>query len=324
MIIVKTPLRITLGGGGTDLPFFYKKKIGFCVTASIKNYTYIALTKTFHKNFIFKYSKIEKVKNIKDIDHKIFKAAYQKFDVKSYIEATSLADIPSGSGVGSSGSFSVGLCLALNEYLKKKKNYKKLIEDASQIEMTLNKFASGKQDQYAVSYPGVNGFEFKRNEEVLRKSILLDKKTKQNFEKRFILVYSNKTRKAKNLLTKQKNIFFEDKDLIKQYEKLKELGYESFQALKKKDLDTVGYILSKQDKIKNIINQSAHNKNINKIKDYCLNNGAINGRILGAGGGGFLLFYTKNRIDFLSALKRKKLKFLDIKLDEKGPVILKD
>jgi D-glycero-alpha-D-manno-heptose-7-phosphate kinase len=324
MIIVKTPLRITLGGGGTDLPFFYKKKVGFCVTASIKNYTYVALTKTFHKNFIFKYSKIEKVKNIKDIDHKIFKAAYQKFDVKSYIEATSLADIPSGSGVGSSGSFSVGLCLALNEYLKKKKNYKKLIEDASQIEMTLNKFASGKQDQYAVSYPGVNGFEFKRNDEVLRKSILLDKKTKQNFEKRFILVYSNKTRKAKNLLTKQKNIFFEDKDLIKQYEKLKELGYESFQALKKKDLDTVGYILSKQDKIKNIINQSAHNKNINKIKDYCLNNGAINGRILGAGGGGFLLFYTKNRIDFLSALKRKKLKFLDIKLDEKGPVILKD
>lgn len=323
MILVKTPLRITLGGGGTDLPFYYKKKNGFCVTASIKYYTYITITKTFHKNYILKYSINENVKKINDIEHKIFKDIYKQFKVNQFIETTSLADIPSGTGLGSSASFTVGLCVALNKYFKRNMTLLEITKLACQREMFLTNHLTGKQDQYAVSNHGINAFEFYKNEKVKKKTIKLNDNTKKKFEERFVLVFSNHTRSTSSVLDQQKKFFIKNKKLIKYYDGLKNLGYQSYLALKNNDLDLVGEILNDQWKIKKSINKYGYNSEIEDIYNFCIKNGASAGRLLGAGNGGFFIFYTKNKKLFSKILLKNKLKMLDIKLSSEGPKIIK-
>lgn len=322
MILVRTPLRITLGGGGTDLPFYYKKKDGFCVTAAIQKYTYVTLSETFYNYFILKYSKNEKVKKIKDIKHLMFKEIFNYFKVNKYIEATSLADIPSGTGMGSSASFIIGLCLALNKKFNKLTKFSEIIDLACKKEMLINNFTTGKQDQYAVAHPGINAFTFYKNDEVKRKEITLKNKTLKDFEKNFILVYSDISRSANKILNSQKKKFLANKHILKQYDTLKQLGYASYNALCNNDLDTVADILNTQADIKNRINRKNINSPIEEIRQACLSNGAKAGRVIGAGGGGFILFYTKNSHRFKYFLKKKGLKFLNIKIDRVGPKII--
>lgn len=322
MIIAKTPLRITLGGGGTDLPFYYRKKNGFCVAASIQKYTYVTLSNTFYDYFILKYSRTEKVKTVEKIKHVIFREIYKHFQIKGYLEATSLADIPSGTGMGSSASFIISLCLALSKKLNRSIDVKKIVEMACNKEMEINNFTTGKQDQYGVAYPGINAFTFYKNDKVKIQKIKLSLKMRNKFENRFLLVYSNKTRSAKKILSYQKKNFQINKNIISHYDALKKLGYDSYKALQKNDLDTVGDILNFQSTIKNNLNKSNIIKPIEEIKKSCLLNGAQAGRVLGAGGGGFIIFYTKDREKFTRFLKKKKLKIINIKLENKGPHLL--
>lgn len=322
MILVKTPLRITLGGGGTDLPYYYKKRGGFCVTASIKYYTYISINDTFHKNYILKYSITENVKKINKIKHNIFRDIYTQFKVNKFIETTSLADIPSGTGLGSSASFTVGLCLALNKYFNKKLTLAEITKLACEREIFLTKGSTGKQDQYAVSNPGINAFEFLKTGQVKKKKINLSIETKKKFENRFVLVFSNYTRNTSIVLNKQKKLFQNSKNLIKSYDDLKSLGYQSFTALKKNDLDLVGEILNEQWKIKKNINKYNSNTEINDIYNFCMQNGALAGRLLGAGNGGFFIFYTKNKRFFSKKLLKHNLKMIDVNLSDEGPKII--
>jgi len=322
MIIARTPLRITLGGGGTDLPFYYKNNEGFCVSASVKYYTYVTLSKTFYNYFILKYSKSEKVKNIGNIKHSTFKEIYKHFKVKDYLEATSLADIPSGTGMGSSSSFTISLCLALNRHLNKRLNLNQIISLACSSEMKITHSNTGKQDPYGVSYPGFNAFVFHKDDSVSRKKIKVSKFFLKQIEDRFVLVYSNFSRSSKKILASQKETYLANKSTMLYYDKLKELGYQSFKALKESDIESIGYILNEQAMIKNIINKNKINSELENLRKLCLANGALGGRILGAGAGGFFLFCTKDKNKFKTFLHKKDIKSFDIEIDDKGPIIL--
>lgn len=322
MIIARTPLRITLGGGGTDLPFYYRKNTGFCVTASVKYYTYVSLSKTFYNYFLLKYSKFEKVKNIDNIKHPIFKEIFGKFKLKNYLEATSLADVPSGTGMGSSASFTISLCLALNEHLHTKLNLNKIIELAINSEMKITDFNTGKQDQFGVSFPGINTFTFHPDETVTRKKITISKSFEKLINNNLLLVYSNINRSSKKILSNQKNIYIKNKNLHTYYHNLKNLGYKASDAIINQNLDSLGHIFNEQAEIKNIINQNKMDLKLEKFRLACLQNGASGGRILGAGGGGFFLFYTKDKNKFKFFLKKKNFKTLDVEIENTGPVIL--
>ena len=246
MIIVRSPLRITLGGGGTDLPSFYSKFNGFVISAAIDKYVYVTLTRPFHSGVYLKYSKIEKLKNINKIKHPIIREVLKEEKLNNYpVEITTLADIPSGTGLGSSGSFTVALIKSLYYQQQKIITPKDLAEKACNIEINKLKEPSGKQDQYIASFGGVNCFTFKKNNDVSIDRLIISRQHLETLESNLLLFYTGFSRRSKTILRKQKKLSDQNNyEMIKNLQKIKEIGQKTKKLLEMGDFENFANILN--------------------------------------------------------------------------------
>ena len=320
MIITKTPFRISLCGGGSDLPAYYKKNGGAVISTTINKYMYITSHPSFDKDVTtLKYSKIEKVKNIDDIKHPIFKECLKYENIEG-LEITSIADVPQNTGLGSSSSFTVGLLYNLKSHKKEVISKEDLANLA--CEMEINKVGSpiGKQDQYAASYGGFNFYEFKKDGSVKVEPVIISKKALKDLERNLILLYVGGEHDSSIILTEQsKNITETDKE--KGQMRIVELTYELKEELKKDNIDFVGEALHENWLIKQTLASGITNKKFDDLYEKALKNGATGGKILGAGGRGFFLFYVplKKQKDFLKKMELPEMKF---KFESSGSTVI--
>ena len=319
MIITRSPLRISIGGGGTDLSSYYKENEGFLISAAIDKYVYVTITKPFKPGVYLKYSKIEKKNKIVDIDHKIIKEVLKKELKENRVEITTLTDIPAKTGLGSSGSFSTALIKAIYSYNQKTLDKRELAEEACDIEINKLKQPSGKQDQYISVFGGISEFKINKKGFVKVKNLKISNDTVLDLEDNLLLFFTGFSRNSSLILKEQNNKTIQNnKDIIKNLDFVKDLCFEIKQSLIKGDCKEFGKLMHThwQNKLKRSKNMS--NSTINNIYDFALKNGAAGGKLIGAGGGGFLLFYTKSPSRLRKAMKNKKLEEVKFKFDFEG------
>ena len=324
MIIVKTPFRVSFFGGGTDLKSFYSLEDGCVISSTIDKYVYILVKR--QKGIIEKKYKInwkinEYIDNIEDIKHPIIRETLKYFNIKYPVEIASFADIPASTGLGSSSAFAVGLVHALLLLEKKPISKKKIANIAATIEIDILKRSIGKQDHYASSYGGFNSYTFKNNENVIVKSLKINKKVFSMLENNLIMLYTGIKRDAHKVLKRQHNT-----KNIKAYRDLKKLKKFCLNFLnlynKKNFFFSFGKNLDDYWSIKKNISKGISNNIIDKYYKIAKNNGATGGKILGAGGGGFLLFYASKKKHKKIILSLKKLKKLDFKFSHTGTEVI--
>ena len=321
MIIAKSPLRISLGGGGTDLPSYYKVRGGKLIAAAINKHVYISIAQTFNKKFILKYSKLEETTNLKSLKHPIFREVLKLLEIKTPLNISSHADIPSGTGLGSSGSFTVSLIKALYEFKKKKISSEKLAQLACKIEIDILNEPIGKQDQYIAAYGGLKEFTFRKNGSVEVRNLKI--KNLEKLEKNLLIFFTGYTRNASSILsTQNKKTKCFDKDMIRNLDEIKEMGIFSKSALLRGNFIEYGNILNEHWKLKKKRSNLMSNKKINYLYDYAIRNGAIGGKLIGAGGGGFLMFYSNNKKKLEKSFLSKGILKMNYKFDMRGTEIL--
>lgn len=306
MIISKTPLRISFVGGGSDIESFYLKSAGAVVSTAIDKYIYITVNKKFDNHIRVSYSKTEEVKQVDEIEHKLVKEILKFHKIKGGVEITSIADIPSrGTGMGSSSSFGVGLLHCLYAYKSKYVSAERLAEESSYIEVKRCSEPIGKQDHYNAAFGGFNFIQFNNDGSVKVEPIIFHKKTKEALKKNLLLLYTGVTRSASGILKEQVNNVSQSSKKRKMLEKMVEFAYKLKADLQDNRLDNFGEVLHQNWLLKKGLAESISNPLIDKWYDIALNNGAIGGKLLGAGGGGFFLFFApqKKHRRIISALK---------------------
>ena len=319
MIITRSPLRISLGGGGTDLPSYYKKHSGFLIAAAIDKYVYITLHHTFGQELILKYSKLERVAQVSEIQHPIIREALKLVGIDGYLELTSMADIPAGTGLGSSGSFTTALLKALHAYQKNIIHPRDLAEQACHIELDLLKEPIGKQDQYIASYGGLTCFQFLPNGHVEATPLKVNSETLYNLEDNLLLFFTGYSRSASNILKDQDERSRQsDKEMIDNLHFVKELGYQSQEALEAGDLSKFGELMNVHWEHKKKRSGGMTKPEIDRWYALALENGALGGKLIGAGGGGFLMFYASDKTRLRRAMIQAGLKEVRFRFDFEG------
>jgi D-glycero-alpha-D-manno-heptose-7-phosphate kinase len=320
MIITRTPLRISLGGGGTDLPSYYQEHSGFVIAAAIDKYVYITLHDTFEQQFIIKYSKTELVKSVEDIKHPIIREALKLVPVSApHLEVVSMSDIPAGTGLGSSGSFTVGLLRALHAHNKDSVTREQLAEDACHIEMDLLNEPIGKQDQYIASFGGITSFLFNPDGRVAVQPVAISSETLYNLEDNLLLFFTGFTRSASAILAEQDTRSRErDAGMIDHLHRIKRFGYESKAAFEASDLRRFAAIMHEHWQLKKQRSQSMTNSQIDEYYELARANGALGGKLIGAGGGGFLMFYTEDKTRLRHAMREAGLREVRMRFDFEG------
>ena len=291
MIITRTPFRVSFVGGGTDLSDFYQVEPGAVVSTAISKYMYIVVNKSFDDTIRVSYSKTEIVKDVEEIQHPIVRETLKLLGMTKGLEIVSIADIPAGAGLGSSSSFTVGLLNALYAYKGILRSAEELAREASQLEIDILGEPIGKQDQYIAAYGGLRYIQFNPDETVFTEPVMYAKGNKDELSQNLLLFYTGETREAGSILREQKvNIRRSNK--IEFLKKMRDL------TLELKDLmnnncspDILGEFLHKGWSLKRQLASGISSKKINGYYEGALNAGATGGKILGAGGGGFLLFY---------------------------------
>jgi len=331
MIIVKAPLRISLGGGGTDLPSYYEQYESHFLSAAIDKYVYISVHETFIEPLIIKYSEMEVVNAVSDIKHPIIREALMHTGVTRATEISSFADIPSGTGLGSSGSFTVALLKALYTYTRKIHDPMSLAEDACDIEIRKLHSPVGKQDQYISSVGGVTSFQIDKSGKVLAKPLELKSEYLTDLEDHLLLFFTGYSRSANELLMEQDQKSREpskvegSEDVVKNLHFIKELGLESERALVSGNLDEFARIMNVHWEHKKQRSKNMSNPNINDWYDLGMKNGALGGKLIGAGGGGFLMFLAEDKRKLRKAMREAGLRDLPFRFDELGAqVVLRD
>ena len=324
MIITRSPLRISLGGGGTDLPSYYREHEGFLISAAIDKYVYITLHDTFQKEIIIKYSKTERVQHLDDIQHPIIYEALKLLGVQSdYFELASLADIPAGTGLGSSSSFTCALLKALHTYKKIFITPDELAKEACHIEIDLLKEPIGKQDQYISAFGGINCFTFCKNDQVITKELKISKDTLYNLEDHLLLFFTGYSRSASDLLKEQDDKSKRnDTSMVENLHFVKELGYRSKKAFEIGDLEEFAHIMNIHWEYKKQRSQSMSNGNINRWYEVAMQNGALGGKLIGAGGGGFLMFYASDSKKLRQAMASEGLQEVRFRFDFEGSKVV--
>ena len=320
MIIVRSPLRISLGGGGTDLPSYYKEHEGFLVSAAIDKYVYITLHKTFEDQMIIKYSKLEKVKKISEIEHPIIKEALNLLNYSELsLEISSMADIPSGTGLGSSGSFTTALLMALHTYKKNIINKNLIAQQACAIEIEKLQEPIGKQDQYISAIGGLTAFNFLKNGEVKYNPLQISNDTLYNLEDNLMLYFTGFSRKASSILKDQNEKSKEnDKEMTENLHFTKDLGRRSAEEIQKGNLEEFAYLMHEHWLHKKKRSKGMTNNKINEWYDLAMKCGALGGKLIGAGGGGFLMFYVNDKEKFRKSFAESNLSELRFKFDFEG------
>ncbi len=291
MIISKTPFRISFAGGVSDLQDYYQHSYGSVISTSIDKYIYVTVNKKFDNHIRVSYSKTEIVEKVGEIQHPIVREALQLLDLDGGLEITTIADIPSGTGLGSSSAFTVGLLNALHAYKGEHAGAEKLAQEACEIEIRRLHEPIGKQDQYACAYGGLNTIRFNSDETVFVNPIIAHTQTIEQLNANLLLVYTGVNRKASTILSESKQNM---KVLYRQVDKLKELSHEMAEALRNNDLSSFGELLHTAWEYKKKTGKVT-NKTIDTIYKKARKAGALGGKILGAGGGGFLLLYIEKQ-----------------------------
>lgn len=320
MIITRSPLRITLGGGGTDLPSYYEKFGGFLISATINKYVYITLHENFAPGFIAKYSKMESVEDASQIEHRIIRNTFQYVGLDGKgLELSSMADIPSGTGLGSSSSFTTALLKALHVYKKNIVNAKELAEQACHIELDLLKEPIGKQDQFISAYGGITQFTFNQDGSVDATPLRISEETFDKLTDNLLLFFTGYSRSASNILKEQdQKSKQDDKEMNDNLNFVKEIGFKSKKLLEDGDLVEFAKLMDVHWQYKKKRSNNMSNLKINEWYDLAMQNGAIGGKLIGAGGGGFLMFYSEDKSNLRKTMRSIGLKEVRFSFDFEG------
>jgi D-glycero-alpha-D-manno-heptose-7-phosphate kinase len=324
MIITRSPMRISLGGGGTDLPSYYRQHGGFVISAAIDKYVYITLHETFVPEVIVKYSKMEVVARPEDVKHPIVREALKLVDLGvPHIEIASMSDIPAGSGLGSSGSFTTALLRALHSMKRDNISTHELAEQACHIELDLVGEPIGKQDQYIASFGGITCFEFRPDDHVTVTPLHLDPMTLHNLEDNLMLFFTNYTRDASAILKDQDVRSKQgDQEMFDNLHCVKQLGYESKAAFESGNLRRFAEIMHVHWENKKKRSAGMSSGLIDEYYDLARKSGALGGKLIGAGGGGFLMFYTEDKTRLRRAMCGAGLREVRFRFDFEGTRVL--
>jgi len=323
MIISRTPFRVSFAGGGTDLRSFYKDEYGAVISTAINKYMHItvnSLSSFYNHKIRISYSKTEIVDNVDEIKHPIVREALKLVGINGGIEITSMADIPAGTGVGSSSSFAVGLLNALYAFQGKIVSPERLAQEACNIEIELLKEPIGKQDQYAAAYGGLNYILFNPDERVLVEPVITSRVVIDEFEKNLMMFYTGITREARTVLNKQKD----NTDSKRKYlRKMRDFAIDINKVLNEgKKLDRIGDILHQEWLLKKRLASGISNSFIDNYYKMALASGALGGKVLGAGGGGFILLYVESQHQQKVKKALKDLKAMPFRFEPQGSTII--
>jgi len=298
VIITRTPLRISLGGGGTDLPAYYRSEgSGFLVAAAISKYVYIAVNQNFDDDILLKYSQVERVLAADDVAHPLLREALLMTGVGSGIEVSAMADIPAGTGLGSSGAFTVGVLRALWAYRREEVSNDELARQACVIEIDRLKDPIGKQDQYISAVGGLQAFEFHADERVDVIPLRVSDLTHDRLEENLLLFFTGLRRSAAEVLALDQREADRVADLRSSLNEARRIGLEARAALESDDLEGFADTLTAQWKVKLGRQPSPVHRQVDAWIQMGLGSGAVGGKLIGAGEGGFLLFYAEQKAE---------------------------
>jgi D-glycero-alpha-D-manno-heptose-7-phosphate kinase len=324
MIITRSPLRISLGGGGTDLPSYYGRHGGFLIAAAIDKYVYITVHRRFVEGFLLKYSHFEEVAAIDEIKHPIIREALKLVGVKERnLEIASIADIPAGTGLGSSGSFTTALLKALHALGKNLVHPSELAEQACCIEIEKLGEPIGKQDQYIAAYGGITCFEYLPDGRVRAEPLKVSEETYLDLEDNLLLFFTGYARAASEILREQHHKSIQsDTAMLENLHFVKELAHRSRRALEEGDLREFARLMDAHWQRKKERSQAMTNQRINEWYDCAIANGALGGKLIGAGGGGFLMFYAEDKARLRRAMRDCGLTEVRFRFEPEGTKIL--
>jgi D-glycero-alpha-D-manno-heptose-7-phosphate kinase len=324
MIITRSPLRVSLGGGGTDLPSYYREYGGFLVAAAIDKYVYITQHRTFQPGIIAKYSKLERADTVDGIEHPIIREALRLAGIADpHLELTSMADIPGGTGLGSSGSFTTALLKALHTYRKSLVSPAELAEQACHIELEKLGEPIGKQDQYIAAVGGITAFTFHRDGRVEYRPCAISEETLFNLEDNLLLFFTGYSRSASAILKDQNDKSKQhDPAMLENLHFTKELGFQSLAALESGNLEEFARLMDVHWQRKKARSSGMSNAHINDWYDHAMRHGALGGKLIGAGGGGFLMFYAGDKTKLRHAMREKGLQEVRFRFDFEGTKVV--
>jgi D-glycero-alpha-D-manno-heptose-7-phosphate kinase len=324
MIITRSPLRVSLGGGGTDLPSYYSEYGGFLIAAAIDKYVYITKHSTFQQEIIIKYSKLERVASVDEIEHPIVREALKLTGVtEPHIELASMADIPGGTGLGSSGSFTTALLKALHASRKNLISPAELAEQACEIEIGKLGEPIGKQDQYIAAVGGITAFTFHQDGRVEFRPCQISEETLFNLEDNLLLFFTGYSRSASAILKDQnERSKSNDSAMLENLHFTKELGYKSLACLESGNLEELAMLMDVHWQRKKARSSGMSNRQINEWYDHAMANGALGGKLIGAGGGGFLMFYAGDKKKLRHAMRSKGLQEVRFRFDFEGTKVI--
>jgi len=324
MIITRTPLRISIGGGGTDLPSYYSRFGGFVISAAIDKYVYITINRTFFPGYLLKYSEMETAETREAIRHPLMREAIRLLQMPSALEIVSIADVPAGTGLGSSGSFLVGLLHALHAYQRRPVAAETLAREAIEIEMNQLGEPVGKQDQYIAAYGGLLCQEYRLDDSVGVSPLSMTEAAIRELRESLMLFFVGHTRSASVLLQDQKKKSEQgDAQMIEGLHFVKKLGFEIKSVLESGDIVRFGELMHEHWMRKRARSDGMSNNRIDELYDLARDKGgATGGKLVGAGGSGFLLFHTTDRRRLREVMVEAGLSEMDFGFDFDGSVVL--
>lgn len=324
MIIVRSPLRISLGGGGTDLPSYYRSHGGFLLAGAIDRYVYVTVTRPFKPGILLKYSKQEAVDSVDEVQQPIIREALRMMDFRTpQIEITTLAGIPSGTGLGSSGSFATALLKALHVFRRKTIQPSALAEMACDIEINRLKEPVGKQDQYIAACGGLTCFTFERDDSVKVEPLNVSSSTLFDMEDNLLLFFTGFSRRAGSILEDQRTRSVQSEgEMLENLHFVKALGYRSRELIEAGRMADFGLLMHEHWEHKKRRSAGMSNPQIDQWYELGMANGAVGGKLVGAGGGGFLLFYAADRDRLRLAMSQAGLQEVRCRFDFEGTKVL--
>ncbi len=323
MILTRTPMRISIGGGGTDLPSYYRRKGGSVLSAAIDKYVYLAVNATFTDDYLLKYSVHERVTRVEDIEHSLIREVLQRYGIRPGIEIVSVADIPAGTGLGSSGSFTVGLLRALHAYGHRQCSIQALAEEACHVEIELLGDPVGKQDQYIAAFGGLTRFDFHADDTVDVDRLDVSAETLADLEDHLLLFFTGYSRRASSILADQKQRSeHDDEAMIANLDYVNDLGLRIGVALESGETATFAALMHEHWTHKRRRSAGITNDRIDEWYETARRNGALGGKLVGAGAGGFLLFYAGDPRRVRAAMTEAGLPEVRFGFDHDGSVVL--
>lgn len=323
MIITRTPLRISIGGGGTDLPSYYERRGGFLISAAINRYIYIAINDTFTDDYVIKYSALERAEQVEDISHPLVREALRLHPIGGAKEIVSIADIPAGTGLGSSGAFTVGLLKALYAYKREHVTAGALAEEACHIEIDVLNEPVGKQDQYIAAYGGLSCFEIDPDGRVRVSPVAISTDTLRDLEEHLLLFFTGYSRRAGEVLSDQHKRSQEGDDaMLSRLAETEAIGRRIGDALEQGDTAAYGSLMHEHWLAKRDRSPHMSNSDIDRWYQAGIDNGAVGGKLVGAGAGGFLMFYAKDAARLRETMGSEGLTEVRFFFDHDGSTVM--